>query len=49
MTGVARSIIAKTYAPIELFIVAGSLYLVLNFLVTRLIAWWERSLTPERR
>ncbi len=49
MTGVARSIIAKTYAPIELFIVAGSLYLVLNFLVTRLIAWWERSLTPEGR
>ncbi len=47
MTGVARSIIAKTYAPIEIFIVAGALYLVLNFLVTRLVAWLEQRLAPE--
>ena len=32
MTGIARKIMAKTFAPVEAFIAAGILYLFLNFL-----------------
>ena len=31
MTGIARKIMAKTFAPVEAFIAAGILYLFLNF------------------
>ena len=31
ITGIARTIISKTYAPVEIFIVAGSIYLLINF------------------
>ena len=33
MTGLARKIMAKTFAPVEAFIAAGILYLFLNFLM----------------
>ena len=33
MTGIARRIMAKTFAPVEAFIAAGILYLFLNFLI----------------
>ncbi|PWG61654.1 ABC transporter permease [Spiribacter halobius] len=33
LTGVARTIIARTYTPLELFLAAGVLYVVLAFLI----------------
>lgn len=43
MTGVANVIMAENYRPLEVFIVAGSVYLLINFILTRIvqvIEWW---------
>lgn len=48
VTGIAKKIIAATYAPIEVFIIAGTIYLVINFLVTRAINFTERRLSPQQ-
>jgi len=47
ITGIAKKIIAATYAPIEVFIIAGSLYLVMNFIVSRIIDYTEHKLSPQ--
>jgi len=49
VTGIARLIIAKTFSPVEIFIVAGLIYLTINFIVTRLINYSEIKLTPYLR
>ena len=49
ITGIARAIISRTFAPFEIFIVAGIIYLGLNFLVTRAIKYAEWRLTPYLR
>ncbi|MCB9948375.1 MAG: ABC transporter permease [Rhodospirillaceae bacterium] len=49
MTGEAKSIISSTYAPVEIFIVAGSIYLAINFVVTRAVRRLEHRLTPYQR
>jgi len=49
VTGIARSIIAKTFSPVEIFIVAGLIYLTINFIVTRLVNFCEIKLTPYLR
>ena len=49
VTGIARRMIAQTFAVFELFIVAGVIYLVLNFVATRLIKFAEWRLTPYLR
>lgn len=46
VTGEAKKIIAATWSPVEIFIIAGAIYLTLNFLVTRAVAWSERRLNP---
>ena len=43
ITGIARTIISKTYAPVEIFIVAGSIYLFINFVITRFIKYAEHK------
>jgi ABC-type arginine/histidine transport system permease subunit len=45
----ARAIIARTFAPIELFLAAGAIYLFLTFLVTRAAAALETRLSPDLR
>ncbi len=35
LTGMARTIIAKTYAPVEIFLAAGLIYLAIVFVLTR--------------
>ena len=42
LTGVAKYIISTTFRPIEVFIVAGSIYLLMTFLVHNLIKFLER-------
>jgi His/Glu/Gln/Arg/opine family amino acid ABC transporter permease subunit len=49
ITGVARTLVAHTYAPYEIFLVAGALYLALTFVTTRILAGVEYWLNPERR
>jgi len=49
VTGIARLIIAKTFSPVEVFIVAGLIYLTINFIVTRLVNYCEIKLTPYLR
>lgn len=45
LTGMARTIIARTYTPVEIFLAAGVIYLVLTFLFTRAWALLERRLS----
>jgi octopine/nopaline transport system permease protein len=47
ITGEAKKIIAATWSPVEVFIVAGAIYLTINFLVTRAVQWTERWLSPQ--
>ena len=49
ITGIARLVIAKTFSPVEIFIVAGLIYLTINFAVTRLVSYCEYKLTPHLR
>ena len=49
MTGLARNIMYKTYAPIEAFLAAGSIYLFLNFLVVQFIKFLEWKYNPHLR
>ncbi|APO79902.1 octopine ABC transporter permease protein OccM 2 (plasmid) [Rhizobium etli 8C-3] len=49
VTGVAAKIISETYRAIEVFIVAGAIYLAINFLLTRLVHLLEYWLSPHLR
>ena len=43
LTGVAKYIISTTFKPIEVFIVAGSIYLFMTFTIHNLIKFLERK------
>ena len=47
VTGIAKKIMAVTFAPMEVFIIAGVIYLSINFVVTRGIQWIEIKLSPQ--
>lgn len=49
VTGIAHKLISQTFRAIEIFICAGAIYLILNFLVTRAIQALERWLSPHLR
>jgi octopine/nopaline transport system permease protein len=49
MTGVAQRIIAQTYRTMEVFICAAAIYLLLNFIIFRILALLERYLSPHLR
>lgn len=49
ITGIAAKMISETYRAIEIFIVAGAVYLVLNFVLTRLLKTAETRLNPHLR
>ena len=49
MTGVARRLMAITWAPIEAFLAAGILYLFLNFLMVQFIKYLEWKYNPHLR
>lgn len=49
VTGVAARIISETYRAIEVFVVAGFIYLAINFLLTRLVQLVEFKLSPHLR
>ena len=43
LTGVAKYIISTTFKPIEVFIVAGGIYLFMTFLIHNLIKYLEKN------
>jgi octopine/nopaline transport system permease protein len=49
LTGIAHKLISQTFRAVEIFIVAGAIYLLLNFLVTRAIMALEWWLSPHLR
>ena len=49
MTGIARKLMAKTFAPVEAFVAAGILYLFLNFLMVQLVKYLEWKYNPHLR
>lgn len=49
ITGVAAKIISETYHWFEVLLMAGALYLTINFTLTRLIKWLEYRLSPHLR
>jgi His/Glu/Gln/Arg/opine family amino acid ABC transporter permease subunit len=49
LTGVARKIVSATYAPYEIFVTAGLIYLGMTFVITRLIQALEFRLNPHLR
>jgi octopine/nopaline transport system permease protein len=49
ISGIAYAIISETYRALEVFLCAGSLYLLINFLLTRAIAALEWWLNPQLR
>ncbi len=49
ITAVAKKIIANTFQPIEVFLIAGAIYLLINFVVTRVLLMAEYHLSPHLR
>ncbi|MGC1578738.1 MAG: ABC transporter permease [Beijerinckiaceae bacterium] len=49
VTGIAAKLISDTYRAIEVFIVAGAIYLAINFVLTRLVQITEYWLSPHLR
>ena len=43
LTGVAKFIISTTFKPIEVFIIAGSIYLFLTFIIHNIIKLLEKK------
>ena len=44
LTGVAKHIISTTFRPVEVFIVAGSVYLLMTFIIHNFIKILEKKL-----
>ncbi|HZG28836.1 MAG TPA: ABC transporter permease [Ensifer sp.] len=49
VTGIAQELISQTYRAMEVFIAAGAIYLILNFLIVRALDLLEVRLTPYRQ
>jgi len=48
LTGMAKTISAKNYMPVETFITAGAFYLIITYALTHLIRFLEKHLHPDR-
>jgi octopine/nopaline transport system permease protein len=49
ITGIAAKLISETYRTVEVFVVAGAIYLAINLLVTRVVQRAEYRLTRHLR
>ena len=47
LTGMARTIIARTYLPVEIFFAAGLFYLAMTFILVQVFRWLERKLRVD--
>tara|TARA_B100000029_G_scaffold448199_1_gene470564 strand:- start:430 stop:1107 length:678 start_codon:yes stop_codon:yes gene_type:complete len=48
LTGVAKYIISTTFRPVEVFIVAGSIYLLMTFIIHNFIKFLEKKLDYKK-
>ena len=48
LTGVAKYIISTTFKPIEIFIVAGSIYLFMTFVIHNIIKFLEKKFSYQQ-
>ncbi len=48
LTGVTRTLISKTYMPVPMYLFAGFLYILLNYMVAKFFKILERVLIPQR-
>lgn len=48
ITGLAKRLMSETFAVIEVFTLAGLLYLIVNFAVLLVMSWLERRLSAHR-
>lgn len=48
LTGMARTLAADTYAPLEIFSAAGIIYLVMVFSTSKCVTWMEKRWTVYR-
>jgi len=49
MTGIARTIVAETYAPYEIFISLMIIYLILTWVIQRSFGWIEKRMSRHIR
>jgi len=49
MTGIARTIVAETYAPYEVFISLMCIYLILTWVIQRTFGWIEKRMSRHIR
>ncbi|MDW6022636.1 ABC transporter permease [Mesorhizobium sp. BAC0120] len=49
VTGLAAKLISETYRAVEVFVIAGGIYLIINYGITRVIHMVESWLTPHLR
>lgn len=49
ITGLASKLISASFRAVEVFVVAGAIYLILNFVITRIIMAIEWWLSPHLR
>jgi len=49
MTGIARTIVAETYAPYEVFISLMFIYLILTWIIQRSFGWLEKRMSRHIR
>ncbi|OLP46750.1 ABC transporter permease [Rhizobium oryziradicis] len=48
VTGIAQGLISQSYRAIEVFVAAGTIYLVINFIIVRALSALEARLTLDR-
>lgn len=44
LTGAARTIASRSFQPVELFVIAGAIYLAMNFLIAQAVRWGEKRM-----
>ena len=49
MMGIARTIVAETYAPYEIFLSVMVIYLIITWVIQRLFGWIERRMSRHVR
>lgn len=49
LTGVARTLVARTYKPVEVFLAAGLIYLIIVYVLTLVLQQLEKRMAVENR
>ncbi|MCP1610879.1 octopine/nopaline transport system permease protein [Azospirillum lipoferum] len=49
VTGIAAKLVSESYRPIEVFTMAGAIYLLLTFIASHGFSLFEHAVTPDRR